>query len=330
MVVLDSENEIQRIADLILDENPESIIQFKLLKEVIRVGNNEIDEELLLAIEQNKWVQLLQEEQWSDGSWGRLHSKDTSKKQKIPTTEMGVRKARLLGLEKNHPIIDRVLMYLNKNISKGICRDPPEKNNRWPIGVKLWFASSIALIDPNQESISSVVDSWVQVLNNTFESGNYNGKHEKDAYKDIFGLTDEIRYLHLNSKYHLELFSWSKKKISKGIIDAYTNWLWEETREIYYMPINLANYRIFHSRYLYSWLNALKYVLKFGYHNKTTSLAIDWVWNQRNEQGLWDFGPVTDNYYKLSSNWRKNNRSFDCSTLVLCVLKDYYNPQFAM
>ena len=198
---MDIENELQRIAEVILAENPEPIIKYKLLKEVLNVSSNELDCEISIVTEKNKWIQLLQKEQWSDGSWGRLHSRDTKRKQLIYTTELGVRKAILMGLNDQHPIVKSALEYLIENISKGVCRDPPEKNARWPIGIKLFFASTIAIIDSSHVSISLIVKSWVQILEETFKTGKYVDEHEKMAHKEIFELDYDLKFLHLNYIY---------------------------------------------------------------------------------------------------------------------------------
>ena len=89
------------------------------------------------------------------------------------------------------------------------------------------------------------------------------------------------------------------------------------------MGVSLSDYKILSKNYVYSWLDAFRSVLKFRVRGEPTDTAVEWLWNQRNERGLWDFGPTAGNYYKLSSDWRKKNRTFDCSVLVLSLLTDY-------
>jgi hypothetical protein len=324
--LMDIENRIIAIAESMLANDTEPIIKYKLLRYVLNVDSSEIEDYLEQANENNKWIQLLQKEQWKDGSWGRLHSRDTKRKQQIYTTEVGVRKSILLGLDKGHPIVQNALKYLTENISEGMCRDPPEKNDRWPIGVKLFFASTLALIDSSLVLLDPIFDPWIQILEKTFGSGNYSLEKEKLSHIDIFGLKDELKFLHLNSKYHLELFSSRPSRISKKTIHSYLDWLWRSKSRIRYLGVDLADYQNLPQNNLYSWLDALMIILKFNYRGRHSYSAIEWLWNQRNDQDLWDFGLVNGNYYKLSSNWRKKNRIYDCSTLVLCSLAEFFSP----
>ena len=60
----------------------------------------------------SKSFRILQSEQWEDGSWGRIHTQDTKRKQKVATTEVGVRRALVLGLDSSDEILSNALTYL--------------------------------------------------------------------------------------------------------------------------------------------------------------------------------------------------------------------------
>ncbi|NHJ39305.1 MAG: hypothetical protein FK731_04675 [Asgard group archaeon] len=85
-------NKIEEITYQIINSDPDPVIKFLLLRDVLQISQQ--DNELISVgkkLNENKWVKLLQAEQWADGSWGRFHSQDFKLKQKIPTTEYGVR-----------------------------------------------------------------------------------------------------------------------------------------------------------------------------------------------------------------------------------------------
>jgi hypothetical protein len=54
--------------------------------------------------------------------------------------------------------------------------------------------------------------------------------------------------------------------------------------------------------------------------------AIQWIWEQRNQVDLWDFGAKVSQsfYFPLSDTWQKTgNRCVDHSTRVLALLRQY-------
>ncbi len=132
----------------LLAEEPAPAVQVRLYREVL--GLDEKDPALLKAKEAllaSPGVRILADEQWSDGGWGRLHSRDSAAKQKIVTTEFGVARALALGLTSDHPILQKTAARLRSLLNGEIApRDRAEHNNRWPIGVQLFTAATLAQI----------------------------------------------------------------------------------------------------------------------------------------------------------------------------------------
>ncbi len=85
---------IEQSAQRILDTQPDATVRIRLLRDVLRLPAQ--DEVLLNAqqdVTKSRWVQELVQEQQSDGSWGRLHSRDSRARTRIVTTEVGVERA---------------------------------------------------------------------------------------------------------------------------------------------------------------------------------------------------------------------------------------------
>jgi hypothetical protein len=62
---------IQLIAEQILQENPDPVVRKRLLRDVLfRPTGSETILQDQFQPESSHWVQLLEEEQWADGSWG--------------------------------------------------------------------------------------------------------------------------------------------------------------------------------------------------------------------------------------------------------------------
>ena len=96
---------IEQIAERILDQNPDPVVRFRLLRDVLRAPPDADD--VIRARQRmlrSRWVLQLKREQQPDGGWGRFHSIDTKSSQKVPTTEAAVERGLALGLSAADPV----------------------------------------------------------------------------------------------------------------------------------------------------------------------------------------------------------------------------------
>jgi len=328
---MDNLHDIIESAEAILAEKPDPVVRFLLLKNVLRRPLN--DTELVEAREdlsKNRWVQLLEREQWEDGIWGRLHTKDTRLKQKIPTTEYGVVKAVSLGLDANHPVLAKAFRYLASIIETGGCRDRQEKNPNWPIGMRLIIASTMSMIQPESPLIDDVWSLWAEIARRTFESGRYDCEAEKTAYRELTGVKGEPRYL-TYSVYNVSLLGSRAKRLDKGTEEAYVEWIWKRKGFISYVeaPLDMPLDRLPIKR-LDQWVYSMELLSAFPSWRKLAAEAIGWLWQKRNDQELWDF-PTSGMVHRLSGSWRKPHRQHDWSTRILILLRRFHDmsPQTA-
>jgi len=87
---MEDQEAIEEMAGIILHEDPDPVVRFRLLRDVLKEPPNtdtlmNTRRELL----QSRWVLKLGNEQIEAGSWGRFHSA-TRTKGKIGTTEAAV------------------------------------------------------------------------------------------------------------------------------------------------------------------------------------------------------------------------------------------------
>ena len=166
---------IKRLAEKIYQEHPDPVLRFVLLRDILHHPSS--SEELIkaqLALEKSRWVHQLENEQWSDGSWGRLHSKDSKSKQVIPTTEYAIERAICLGLNPEHYLLQNASRYLVKILDGSIkCRDREEQNDRWDTGVQLFAASSLARITFEAKILDDIWQRWFDITRRTFTNGFY-------------------------------------------------------------------------------------------------------------------------------------------------------------
>ncbi len=323
---------IEKTAYRILHGNPEPVVRYRLLRDILRISAD--DSELIQArrdLSRSRCFQQLKHEQRSDGSWGRFHSSDRSTKQRIPTTEVGVNRAIAIGLDHNHLILRKAARYITR-ILKGKLAfpDPAEKNNRWPIGVRLIAASTLSLIQPNLQILDDTLELWLTIVNKTFASGRYDSKAEIYAHRELTSATVKNSYLTLDNKYQLILISSCANALSRKIERALLTWIWNKQNGIGYIgqPLFRLDTHL-GTGSMERWLTSVEIFSRFKGWRPFASKMIDWLWVNRDQQQLWDFGPMaksTYSYFPLSSNWRsEKNRQYDWSVRILTLLRNYYD-----
>ena len=178
-------DDVRALGLQILRGKPDPVVRVRLLRDVLCVGDG--DDRLRsarAALEDSVHVTPLREQQLPDGSWGRLHSRDTSSAQTIPATEWAVERALAIGVDPEGPMLVAASRYL-ASIVEGRARasDPPERNDRWATGVGLFAAAALARIAPSHISLGPVWDLWHEIARRSFAGGSYSADAEADAQR---------------------------------------------------------------------------------------------------------------------------------------------------
>jgi hypothetical protein len=176
-------NDLKVIAEKLLDMQPDPVLRFRLLRDVLRCDPADAAyQEAERDLAQSKWVSLLADSQWADGTWGRFHTQDRSKKQPFPTTESAIAIALELGLDRHSSILQKVMPTMLDYVDgKAAWPDPPEKHDNpraWYVWVRHFSAAILALIDPHHARLDEFWNLWVEVLQAAFQSGNYDRQRE--------------------------------------------------------------------------------------------------------------------------------------------------------
>ncbi len=320
---------IEETAHRILQESPDSVVRFRLLRDVLKVApTTEALTDARREMLKSQWIRELQEEQRRDGSWGRFHSAMKSKG-KIVTTEAAVERGLALGLTASDPIFRATTNYLSRLIEGTIkFPDPPERNNRWTTGTQLFAASTLARITPKLTVLDKPWKLWATIAKQTFAAGGYDPQAEIRAHQTLTGASVKNSYLVLSSRYQLALLGARATNLPTNLEKAIVEWVWRKKDGIGYLEIPLSNPP---SRFtpgmldrLFTSLEILSY---FPSWRKFAGDLITWLWARRNTEGLWDFGPRASMsvYFPLSESWRRRQcRQHDWSTRVLALLRNYY------
>jgi hypothetical protein len=330
-----TKQDLVNIANKLLEMDPDPVPHFRLLRDILKVDQESRSYiEAKAAVQQSKWVRLLQDSQLDDGTWGRFHTQNTRVKQTFPTTETAIATALACGLDKDSDLLKATVSFILDHLDgKTTWTDPPEKHDNpdaWPVGIRHISAANLALIDNAHPYLDEFWTYWVKTASAAFASGQYDRKAEIQTRNDL----DNIKRKNpgaFHTKYHLILLSSTAKTLPINLERLILDYVMDAPHGIYYTYEKHINiFPAIHARWFVSWLLAHKLLSRFPTWRKVGSPALNWIWDQRSPEGFWNFTgyrpwkPVS--YLPVSENWRKRkNRVIDCTLLALDVLMTYFD-----
>jgi hypothetical protein len=170
---------VQNIVDYLSDHISDPVPKYILIKEILKKAPS--SPEYLTAYDdvlQSKWYYELADEQLENGSWGRFHGQDTKDKtrRKFACTEVALRRARELSLDKDDPIITKCIKILERYVrGDETYPDPVEKHQDGGRGHMLsrpyMAAANMNIFDPENPLIKPLRDSVLEALEKAFEKG---------------------------------------------------------------------------------------------------------------------------------------------------------------
>ncbi len=322
---------LTEIAERLLAMNPDAVVRFRLLRDLLAGRCGEADlRQAYDSLQRSGWVHQLADEQWNDGSWGPLHTQDYSAMQKIPTTEAGVERAMAVGLGQDDPILRHATSYLLGLLRGRVpCRDRPERNDRWETGVQLFAAATLARIQPNLPALDAVWALWAQVAGRTFASGSYDAGDEICAHKDLTGASVEGSYLVMDSRYALTLLGSRVAALPRDLEAALVDWVWHKEDGVGYLREALSRPPSpMKAGPVERWFASQELLSGFPSWRRLAGGVINWLWEQRTDQGWWDFGSRSrfSPVLPMSESWRtKGARQYDWTTRTLVLLRRYHD-----
>jgi hypothetical protein len=133
-------------------------------------------------------------------------------------------------------------------------------------------------------------------------------------------------------KYSVCLLGTDVNSIPPKLEDAYFKELWERGIGYLGVPPKTSATQIVEKKSKFgAWLASLELLSLYPTWYICVKTHIDWIWDQRNAEGFWDFGAVSPYHgspLPFSSSWRKKNaRLFDWTTRILILLRKYSQTQ---
>lgn len=317
-------NMIRDIAHRILADDPDPVVRFRLMRDVLALPTNA--PELIHAQQQlhdSKWVRQLVQTQHPDGSWGRFHTADASLKAAIGTTEQAVWRALALGLDSHHPMLVKAAAYCASLLDETMpFPDPAEVNNRWLTGWRLFAASILAQIQPTHPALAPTYDLWHRIAQRTFAEGTYSQQAEVTAHQDLTGATIRGSYLELQNRYSIALLA--ARGLDTDLEAAYLTWLTCLPDGLHYLtgPVLVETVPQAVGP-LERWLSALDILSRFRGWDRVKQGVGPALLLAQQQDGLWDFGKRASWSVTLpySDDWRQaRKRKHDWSLRVLLLL----------
>ena len=319
--------QIEAAARELLQREPGPVVRHLLLRDVLRqpCGSRE-RAAARRAIDDCRAVLVLAAEQRADGGWGRFHTAERGASGRVPCTEYGLERALALGLDARHPMLHRAADHLASILRGEVAfPDPPERNDRWPTGVRLFVAAALARLRPDHTALAHERRLWRDIASDTFASGHYDAAREAAAHARRTGATVTGSYLVLNSRYHLELLGSDPEGLSPSFEAGLLRWLWQRPDGIGYLDAPLQRPPAARPGALDRWLRSHELLARlFPSWRHHAGPVVDWLWRARMDDGQWDLGPRprSSPVLPLSDDWRhRERRAADWSVRVLVVLR---------
>jgi hypothetical protein len=315
-------NQIESLGRRLLEAQPDTIVRYRLLRDVLRLPSRSAElETARLQMLTHPWVAELELEQHPNGTWGRFHSMDSTIKARFPTSEIAIRRALALGLNKDAPVLARTIDFMQKVLEgKAAWSDRMEKSEGWPICVETITAAMLAEVDPTHPAFLPAWKYWGRIAERSFPAGIYDPSAEWKAHQDLRG----IGIIYLSSRYVLTLLgahsSYLPAVLDRQIVDC----IWNNPAGIGYLGADLQHPGSLH---IFHWLESLEILSRFQSGRAVAGAALAGLWDQRNPDSLWDFGAKVSKsfYFPLSDDWRKvGNRAVDHTTRVLALLRRFF------
>ncbi len=310
----------------ILRGKPDPAAQVRLLRDVLRVPSD--DERLRAAraaLDDSAHVVRLTSTQHPDGSWGRLHARESSAKPAVPTTEWAVERALALGLDRRHPMLSRAAVHLAAIVEgKSHPPDPAERHDRAEVGLRLFAAAALARVDAEHPALDPVWNLWHEIARRALAGGRYDAAAEAAAHQELTGAAVVGSTLILSNRHALALLAARAGRIDPETRRALVLWVRqkEDGIEPWAVPLAVPPPEATAGA-LERFLQSHELLARLGVAGAATGPLADWLSRHRRTDGLWDLGSraAWTAQLPLSESWRvRDARATDWTARVLGLL----------
>jgi len=187
--------------------------------------------------------------------------------------------------------------------------------------VNFILAGRLAQIDPSNKVLDTSWTYLAEVSRQALSSGDYCLRDEEEAYLRLSGI--HIPGGFLESQHALWILS--SRRLPQQLERALVSWIWQKPDGIRYLRVPLQHPP---SRHIGYWLRSMNLLSRFDSWREIVADALNQLWKQRDNDGLWDFGSKISKGvdFPLSDTWRQSmKRKQDYSTCILALLRKFFD-----
>lgn len=271
-------------------------------------------------------VEEMYQLQDENGGWGKFKSKDYSVKAKIPTSTTGIQRCLYIGLT----IHDRDILFLANEYLISLLEGTSserlfEKNERALPWQNAEVCNLIEAIQPNSAECDDIYNQWLYIASQAYANGEYSYAADRAAQHETF-LTKENRLVPMQSELLLKRRHLISPELENAMLRhlgrevSIRGYFWDKT------PYDLPEE--FQNKVMRRWLHTFNYINQFKGSELYLKNAVEWLLEQANPDGLWDWGPQVKDpwgyfgYFSCNRHY-KHNRIVDCTMEILNFLKQY-------
>ena len=310
--------EIDQIVDELLKMDPDPIPRFILLKEGkgLKPADWEYQKAYAQVLDHPLTRQIIQT-QTTDGYWGAFHG----------DSEAVIRQALWMGLDPGHPALQKVVSFLEKVLrGEDIFHQRCEKhdNPRWWLDMfmPLCAAAILSLLAPGHPLLEKPVGLWRSFAEAAFAGEEYDPEAEWETQYSYYQVKTKRR-IPCYGYYNVLLLTARQGLLPPALDQKLLAYCLHREEGMYYIygknPSRLVPIEA--TKDFYYWLRTLTILSRFAGWDKYKTTYYNWVWQQRNADGLWDLPKKPWGFPRLSDSWRtRKNRIIDSSIIVLRFL----------
>ena len=326
-------SDLETYAERLYCYSPYPAVKYKIVTSIFDLPpENGLVRELYPQFLKSDIVEEMFETQDRYGGWGKLQSRDYSAKDRIPTSATGIERCLYIGLRyDDRDILFNAAAYLEEFLTGHSREQFCTTNER---GIPWGRASVCTLLEsirPYNSLCDETYNQWMYIAGRAYETGEYSYEREKNAQQDVF-LTREDRLVPMQ----FGLLLCRRKEVPPEMEDAMLRHHGEHAYHHGHFwdncPAKLPE------NFVYAktrrWFKSFNYINSFRGSARYLSGAVEWLLENGNSDGLWDWGTQTKDpwgyfgYFSTTRNY-KMNRVTDCTMEILTFLKTYIdrNPQ---
>ena len=319
--------EIKNKANEIYKNTISPVIKWRCAKDILNINFNTKE------LEKSAWIKLLTEEQHEDGSWGFFHGRRHVYNQTHVSTESAVdRIYYALSLPTDHPVVTKAKNFIMDQIING-SNEPlyNQANAEWGKVLSTFYLNNILyLIDNGNEKIHEKIEHLIKIPIICLENLDIkNGVQQCcNEYKVSPKASTLLVEFILGTKLGPIFITFFKSRFTKKMQENYLRYLKNRQEGLGYIGYSLKkNPNRNNPSEMNKFLATLEVISRLPNWQSIAEEQIQWLLDQRNDDGYWDFGkrPKWDSMgislLPLSENWRtKNERKYDWTLRVLLIL----------